>query len=349
MQHQIHPNRIRQVFFLTVLIILGLIIVREMLFMLGAFLGAITLYVLMRNMMIKLTIDWRWKKWVAALCLILVSFVLLVIPTAWIISIGLERIKPIVQDPTQITIVFDKIHEYLILKVGLDILKKDNVAKISQQLLPVAQKTLASTLSVLGSLFMMYLMLFFLLLETFKVEKWIRHALPFKDENVQFFMNDFRSAVNSNAVGIPIVAIIQGVVGFIGYWIFGANEIVLMGILTAICSVIPLVGAMIIYVPIGIYLLSIAHTWQGVGILLWGFLLIGSIDNIARFMLQKRMANVHPLITLFGVLIGVNLFGFLGIIFGPLILSMFLLLVKIYINEFGKADASHPEKIIRAS
>lgn len=346
MQHQIHPNRIRQIFFLSTLIFIGLIILKEMFFMLGAFLGAITLYILMRNMMIKMTTNWKWKKWLAAITLILISFILIVIPTAWIVSIGIDKIKPIVQNPSEISKVFEQIHQYLITSFDLDILNKENVAKISSQVLPMAQQALASTLDTLGSLFIMYLILFFLLFETLKVEKWIRHALPFKDHNVQLFMHGFRNAVYSNAVGIPIVAIIQGIVGFIGYWIFGVNEMVLMGILTAICSVIPLVGSMLVYIPIGIYMLSAGNTWEGIAVLLWGFILIGSIDNVARFMLQKKMSNVHPLITLFGVLIGVNLLGFLGIIFGPLLLSMFILLVKIYMNEFGKVDATNPEVII---
>jgi predicted PurR-regulated permease PerM len=114
MQHQIHPNRIRQIFFLSTLIFIGLIILKEMFFMLGAFLGAITLYILMRNMMIKMTTDWKWKKWLAAITLILISFILIVIPTAWIVSIGIDKIKPIVQNPSEISKVFEQIHHYLI-------------------------------------------------------------------------------------------------------------------------------------------------------------------------------------------------------------------------------------------
>ena len=124
----------------------------------------------------------------------------------------------------------------------------------------------------------------------------------------------------------------------IGYGIFGVKEFVLMGVLTAICSMIPVVGSMLIYLPLGVYQLAIGNTTNGIFLLLWGFVLIGSVDNIARFMLQKKMANMHPLITLFGVFIGVNMFGFMGIIFGPVLLSMFLLLVKIYVDEFGKAN-----------
>jgi predicted PurR-regulated permease PerM len=97
---------------------------------------------------------------------------------------------------------------------------------------------------------------------------------------------------------------------------------------------LPVVGAAAVYVPMGIYLIAAGNTWQGIGILIYGFAVIGSSDNISRFMLAKKIGDVHPLITVFGVLIGVNLFGFIGLIFGPLLISMFILLLEIYTNEF---------------
>jgi predicted PurR-regulated permease PerM len=101
-----------------------------------------------------------------------------------------------------------------------------------------------------------------------------------------------------------------------------------------------------VWIPLAIYTLSLGAQWQGIGVALWGFLVIGSVDNIARFVLQRKLADVHPLITIFGVIIGINLFGFIGVVFGPLLISMFLLLVKIYLNEFGKADAdSHSPEV----
>lgn len=339
MIHQIHPNKIRQILFISVLILLGLLLAKEMYFMLGAFLGATTLYVLLRNGMIFLVAQKKWKKWLAALTLMLISFVLLVVPLAWMASVMYDKVKPFIQDPNRVNSILEQIHQYLIQKFDIDVLNKDNVAKLNNMLLPIAQKTIGSTISALGNTFIMYLMLYFMLIGTTDVELWLRNKIPFKHANVQKIITELRNMVYSNALGIPLVALLQGLVGLIGYWIFGMQEFVLMGLLTAICSVIPVVGSMLIYIPLMIFQLSLGHTMQGIGIGLWGFILIGSIDNVARFMLQKKLANVHPLITLFGVFIGVNLFGFLGIIFGPLLIALFILLVKIYIDEFGKADA----------
>lgn len=338
MDFQIHPNKIRQVLFLIALVILGFIIAHEMYFMLGAFMGAITLYVLLRAAMIHLLVTKKWPTWLAALTLMFASGVVLIIPLAWMISVLVQKIQPFVQNPAALNQYFHLVHEYLLSHYKIDILNADNIAKLNAMILPAVQKTLGGTVSAAGSILIMYLILYFLLANVKQVELWLRHQIPFKQHNVQRIITEFRSIVYSNALAIPMVAALQGLVGLIGYWIFGVQEFVLMGLLTAICSMIPVVGSMIIYVPLAVYQLAIGNTTQGIMLAAWGLFLIGSVDNIARFLLQKRMANIHPLITLFGVFIGVNLFGFMGIIFGPVLLAMFLLLVRIYVDEFGRAN-----------
>ncbi|MBC7884667.1 MAG: AI-2E family transporter [Saprospiraceae bacterium] len=343
---QIHPNTIRQVFFLALLIVLGLIILGELYFMLAAFLGAITLYVILLYPMKYLVIIKRWRPWIASLTLMFVSLVIMVIPLIYLTAVAVDRITPLIQNPAIVNEVFGQVHQYLLTKFNLDVLNAANVQKISGELIPIGQKMLGGTFSAIGNIFLMYLVLYFLLVQTRDVEKWMRMHIPFKTANVKKILMEIRSLVYSNALGIPIVAFIQGLVGLIGYWIFGVEEFILMGILTGIASVIPIVGALVIYLPLAVYQFAIVSSWQGIGVVLWGLIVIGSVDNVARFMVQKKLANVHPLITLLGVIIGINLFGFLGVIFGPLMLSVFIVLVKIYIDEFGKSDANHPSSIV---
>ena len=337
MINQIHPNKIRQLFFLSVIILLFIVISKELYSMLSAFLGAITLYALLRNLMIQLVIKYHFKKWLASLLLILSTLIVIILPSIWIVSISIEKLQPIINNPTLFNQSFEKIHIYLIQKVHIDILNADNIAKINAFVIGYAKNIIGGTMSTLGNVFIAFFVLYFMLVETFEIETWLRKNVPFKNSNVNKIMTESRNLIVSNAIGVPIVAMLQGLTGLIGYFIFGVNDFVFLGLLTAICSMIPVVGAMIIWVPILFYQLSIGNTWQGIAIGLWGLLLIGSIDNIARFALQKKMANVHPLITIFGVLIGINIFGFLGIIFGPILFSIFFLLVKIYLDEYGKS------------
>ena len=97
---------------------------------------------------------------------------------------------------------------------------------------------------------------------------------------------------------------------------------------------LPIIGAAFAYVPLAIIFFAQGNNFKGIIMLIYGFGVIGIVDNVFRFWLQKKIADVHPLITVFGVLVGVSLFGFVGLIFGPLLISLFLLLIKIYNLEF---------------
>jgi predicted PurR-regulated permease PerM len=338
MYRQIHPNAIRQVLLLVTIVLLGIVISKELFFLLGAFLGAVTIYVISRDFVIKLITDYKWKNIFATLFIIIISFALLILPFAWLTSTMVDKISPFVQNTEQITTYFKTINSYILQHTGFDVFTEKNIGLINEKLVGIARKALEGTVSIVGTIAFMYIILYFLLNNIFAVERWLRGSLPLKQANSNRIINEAKSSIYGNAVGIPIVAIAQGVIGMIGYAIFGSREWFLLGLLTAITSVIPIIGAMIIYLPLGIYMLSIGNTWQGIGILIWGFLIIGSTDNIIRLYLQKQMNDVHPLITILGVTIGVPLFGFLGVIFGPLILSLFLILTKIYVDEFGKAN-----------
>lgn len=87
-------------------------------------------------------------------------------------------------------------------------------------------------------------------------------------------------------------------------------------------------------VPLSIMLFVQGDIYRGVAMTIWGFVFIGLVDNLLRFVINKKIGNIHPLVTIFGVIVGIQLFGFIGLIFGPLLISMFILLLKIYSNEF---------------
>ena len=184
------------------------------------------------------------------------------------------------------------------------------------------------------------------------MERSLRENLPLKFTNTNILLKEVRAMVVSNAIGIPVLALIQGILAVIGYSLFDVHEPILWGLVTGIASVVPFVGTTLIWLPVSLLAFAKGETTHGWYLLLWGALIIGSMDNVIRFVLQKFMADIHPLITVFGVIVGLNLFGFLGIIFGPLLVSLFFLLVRIYIDEFvnphevvvGAAESSMEEK-----
>lgn len=336
MINQISPIKIKQLILITILIVLYILIGYNLYSLLSAFLGAVTLYVLLRNWFIKIVTNWGWKKWVTSLILILFSVLVIIVPTVIIGEISYQKAEKYLLNPEQSQQFIKQIQIYIDSKLQVDILNAENLQKVSGWLATHIQQLVSGTLAMFGNMLMMLLILYFMLMQTFDIEKWMRQKLPFKQENNQTIISALRNLIYSNAVGIPVVAILQGLTALIGYWLFGIQDFIFWGILTAICSVIPVVGAMVIYGPMVVYMLSINATWQAVAIGLWGLLIVGSVDNIARFLLQKKLSDIHPLITILGVIIGIPIFGFLGIIFGPILISFSKLLTKIYLDEFGE-------------
>jgi predicted PurR-regulated permease PerM len=104
--------------------------------------------------------------------------------------------------------------------------------------------------------------------------------------------------------------------------------------MTGIFAFFPFVGIMIVWVPLVIYLYSINENFTATGLAIYSTFITGNVDYLARFGLLKKIGNIHPMITVLGVIVGLKLFGFMGLIFGPLLISYFVVLIKIYVNEF---------------
>ena len=142
-----------------------------------------------------------------------------------------------------------------------------------------------------------------------------------------------------------MVAIIQGLVALIGFFIFGIPDPLFWFVIVTVGSMIPFIGTLIAIIPIFMIMLSNGETFQAWGILVYGLVVVGSSDNLVRLFVLKRLDNVHPIITLIGVIVGVPLFGFIGLIFGPLLISLFLIVVQIYKSEYGQSDTEGQDKL----
>jgi len=117
-------------------------------------------------------------------------------------------------------------------------------------------------------------------------------------------------------------------------------------VLTCVATIIPVVGTALVWVPLVIYLFLTGEWGNAIGLLAYSLIIITNIDNLIRFVLQKKIADTHPLITIFGVIIGLSLFGFMGIIFGPLLISVFILCVDIFKKEYIEEGVSVDNEIL---
>ena len=172
----------------------------------------------------------------------------------------------------------------------------------------------------------------------------LKEYIPMHRGNLKEIGVEVQAMVRSNALGIPLVAVAQGIVALIGFLIFGIEDPFFWFVIVTIGSMIPFVGTLVGILPVFVLTLSTGHSFQAWGILIYGFVVVGSTDNIIRLYVLKKLDNVHPLVTLIGVIVGVPLFGFIGLIFGPLLISLFMVIVRIYRKEYGKEDTTLDEE-----
>jgi predicted PurR-regulated permease PerM len=327
-------NRIRQFFFIVILLLLGILLFLQLYSFLPALLGAITLYILMHRWMFYLTEKRKWRNVWTALLLMLGSIIVILLPVGLLANMLSSKLSYAVEHSSELVEALKKVAHNMEQRFDVKIVSDENINKLGNSIAEILPKILDATFNTVTTIFFMYFILFFMLVNGRKMENILYEYIPLKDENVKKLGNEVNLMVLSNAIGIPVIAFAQGLVGLIGYLVIGVREPFFWFGITCIAGMLPVVGAALAYVPIIIIFFANDKTWQGVAMMIYGFGIIGTVDNVLRFTLLKKIGNVHPLTTVFGVIIGLSLFGFIGLIFGPLLISLFMLLLKIYSNEF---------------
>lgn len=335
---QINNNSINQIMLIVTILLICILVFKNLLYYLPGFLGAVTLYILFRQAYFNLTEVRKWNKSLTSIVFILLSIVFIVLPIWALVDYMVPQINEFLGNKDEITEKFNTLKVYMADKPFLKDIDLSDAALMTfvQDLTRYVPSVLNSVLEVGVNIVVTMFVLFFMQVHGKKMEATIYRAMPFSHMSKREIWNEVNLMVRSNAIGIPILGFIQGLVAMIGYWIFGIDNYVLLGILTGISSIVPILGTMTVYIPICIMTLATGNTYNAIGLTIYCFFLVGGIDNILRFTILKTIGNVPPMITVFGVLLGLNMFGMLGLIFGPLILSSIGLLIKVYSNEYGK-------------
>lgn len=323
---------------IIIIIGLGIILFRQITPFLGGLLGALTIYILVRRQMMYLGA--RMKRSFAALLITGEAILCFLVPISLIVWMLVNKLQDINLDPQAIIAPVEELAGIIKAKTGYDVLGSDTLSFIVSLLPKIGQAVMGGISSFAINLFVLVFVLYFMLIGGTKMESYIDDILPFNEKNTREVTHNINMIVRSNAIGIPLLAVIQGGVAMIGYWIFGAPNILFAGFLTCFASIIPMVGTALVWFPIAVYMALIGNWVQAIGLAIYGGAVISQLDNLIRFIIQKKMADIHPLITVFGVVIGLSLFGFMGVIFGPLLLSLFFLFVDMfkrgYLDTRGK-------------
>ena len=319
---------------IVIILFMGVIIFRQITPFLGGLLGALTMYILVRTHMNYLTEKRKMKRSISALLITAETIMVFLVPLGLIIWLVVNKLQDINLAPQTFIEPIQQVAEFIKEKTGYDVLGKDTLSFIVSILPRIGQIIMEGASSLAVNLFVMIFVLYFMLIGGKKMEAYVNDILPFNEANTQEVIREINMIVRSNAIGIPLLAIIQGGVAMIGYLIFGAPNILLLGFLTCFATIIPMVGTALVWFPVAAYL-AISGDWvHAIGLAAYGAIVVSQSDNLIRFILQKKMADTHPLITIFGVVIGLPLFGFMGVIFGPLLLSLFFLFVNMFKKEY---------------
>lgn len=321
---------------LALILLLGYALIYQSLPFLNGILAAITLYVLLRKINFKLQKKFTATKVSWFITLIITTFVL--IPISLIIWYLIDLVQNLQIDPKLIIQDLTEYTNRLEAKLNINLISDDSMSFFTKNISKIFNMVMSGVNNFAVNLFTAILLLFFLLQAGQKIENYVAKVLPFNYENKKEITKKIVLIVKSNAIGIPLLAILQGIIAYIGYYFFLDKNPLMYALLTAFASVIPIVGTMLIWIPIAIARYLDGDIYNAIGIAIYGIVIISQCDNVLRMFLQKKLADTHPLITIAGVIVGLPIFGFMGIIFGPLLVSLFLLFTDMFATQYLMDD-----------
>lgn len=324
---------------LAVILMMGFLIVKELYGFLPGFLGAVTFYIVGRGLYFNLTEKRRWNKALTALLFMLTFLLVIGLPMFYAVKLISPKVNSVFSHSHELMTGLNHIADRVKELTGVELTTADNMTKVQTGATNFIPTFLDSTANILANLLVMFFVLFFMLVSGRSMEETISGYLPLNDDGKDLLAKETMQMVRANALGIPLISIIQGITAMIGYWIFGLKDWGMWGFLTGVFAFFPIVGTMLIWLPLVIYLYSQGMNWQGTGLMIYSLAVTGNVDYLARVTLMKKIGDVHPLITIFGVIVGLKLFGFMGFIFGPLIFSYLIILIKMYTHEFVEPAA----------
>lgn len=319
---------------IILILFIAVVLFRELAPFMSGVLGASTIYVMVRGQMRYLTQKKNLGRALSAILIVIEAILCFLIPISVAVWLLVGELNNINLDPSSYISGIQHFNELIQQKTGYNVLSSENLISAASYLPKIGQILLDSVSSFIINSLVLVFVLYFMLIGGERMEKYLFSLLPFDDDNKKSVIHSVKMMVTSNAIGIPLLAIIQGVVATIGYIVFDAPSPILFGFLTCFATIIPLIGTSLIWFPLAVYLALTGDWFNAIGLAIYALIVISNSDNLIRFILQKKMADTHPLITVFGVIIGLTLFGFWGVIFGPLLLSVFILCIDIFKREY---------------
>lgn len=214
--------------------------------------------------------------------------------------------------------------------------------QVSKVLLTAGTHLLGGLAGFTGNAVLTFLILFFVFRDGNTTVENVISILPLSRDHALRLLTGIRDSVVANLYGILAVGLAQGLLTGAAFAVLGVPSPLLLGLTTAVCSLVPIVGTMLVWLPAAIYLMAIGHLWKGIILMLWSSVVVGTIDNIIRPLVIGSKVELHPLLLLFALLGGLQVFGFIGIFIGPVVLSVISALTDMLREELSAPPSPPP-------
>lgn len=238
----------------------------------------------------------------------------------------------------------EKLGQYVDMsKFNADDMARDTIDKVGKLLMNQTTWLVANaTKTVFLFVLMIFTTYYFFKEGSYLIHK-VKRLMPFSEQQVEESFGQLHDIIQATIYGGVVIALLQGVLGGILFWLVDISSPIFWGGIMAFLSIIPFVGAFIIYIPAGFILMLGGHFVQGIIVITVGTLIISQIDNVLRPLLIAGKASLHPLILFFAILGGIPLFGLLGVVIGPMVAAVFLTLLKVFEFKLHPTEEELPE------
>jgi predicted PurR-regulated permease PerM len=313
----------------------------------GAVFWATVLAIVFAPLYRRLTKSMRQKRTVAALLTVVIILMIVILPLtllgALLVQEGISVYERIQSGDLNIGLYFQQVFAALpesvtdpLDRFGLTNLRvmqerlSSSLMKASQFLAAQALNIGQNTFDFIVDLFIMLYLLFFLLRDGDNLSKHIKGAIPLREEQQHDLFTKFTTVTRATVKGNIVVAIVQGALGGLIFWLLGVHAAVLWAVLMAFLSLLPAVGAGLVWLPVAVYFLVTGALWQGIVLIAYGVLVIGLVDNVLRPILVGKDTKMPDYVVLIATLGGMAIFGLNGFVIGPLIAAMFMAVWDIF-------------------
>lgn len=340
---------LQQKFFLLLLALVTLAFIYVLLPYSGAIFWGVVLAILFAPLYRRLLRETKHKATVAALLALLLIIVIVILPLSLItaslvkqalavyamissgqIDFGAYFVR-IVQSLPQWMISLLERFELTDL-ASLQVKLSEGAAQVSQTVARQALNIGSKTFDFLVGLFVMLYLLFFLLRDGQSLATRVKHAFPLSSKYKQRLFNNFTTVIRATVKGNVLVAVAQGALGGLIFWFLGVEGPLLWAVVMAFLSLLPAVGAAIVWAPVAIYFLVTGAIWQGVVLIAFGVIVIGLVDNVLRPVLVGKDTKMPDYLVLLSTIGGMALFGLNGFVIGPVVAALFLACWDLFVS-----------------